>query len=73
MAWYTESGEMLDDVISTRVRFARNLSEYPFPARLDEKGRVYSTQWSSIYDLTNPSLSLCADMDYENVHIYEVK
>lgn len=39
MAWYTESGEMLDVVISTRVRFARNLSEYPFPARLDEKGR----------------------------------
>ncbi len=39
----------------------------------DEKGRVYSTQWSSIYDLTNPSLSLCADMDYENVYIYEVE
>lgn len=39
----------------------------------DEKGRVYSTQWSSIYDLTNPSLSLCADMDYDNVYVYEVK
>lgn len=39
----------------------------------DEKGRVYSTQWSSIYNLTNPSLSLCADMDYENVYVYEVK
>ena len=38
----------------------------------DEKGRVYSTQWSSIYDLTNPSLSLCADMDYDNVYVYEV-
>lgn len=38
----------------------------------DEKGRVYSTQWSSIYDLTNPSLSLCSDMDYENVYVYEV-
>ena len=40
MAWYTESGEMQDVVISTRVRFARNLSEYPFPARLDEKARI---------------------------------
>lgn len=39
----------------------------------DEKGRVYSTQWSSIYDLTNPALSLCADMDYDNVYVYEVK
>ena len=39
----------------------------------DEKGRVYSTQWSSIYDLTNPSLALCADMDYENAYIYSVE
>ena len=39
----------------------------------DEKGRVYSTQWSSIYDLTNPALSLCADMNYDDVYVYEVK
>ncbi|MBR3767455.1 MAG: linear amide C-N hydrolase [Clostridia bacterium] len=38
----------------------------------DEKGRVYSTQWSAIYDLSNPTLNLCADMDYENVHTYPV-
>lgn len=38
----------------------------------DEKGRVYSTQWSSLYDLTDPALHLCADMNYEDVHIYEV-
>lgn len=39
----------------------------------DEKGRVYSTQWSSIYDLTNSSLSLCSDMNYDDVYVYEVK
>lgn len=39
----------------------------------DAKGRVYSTQWSAVYDLTNPSLSLCSDMDYENVYVYDVK
>lgn len=39
----------------------------------DEKGRVYSTQWSAIYDLTNPSLYLCADMNYDNVYTYSVK
>lgn len=39
----------------------------------DEKGRIYSTQWSALYDLTNPTLSLCADMNYEDVYIYEVK
>ena len=38
----------------------------------DEKGRVCSTQWSSIYDLTNPSLSLCSDMDYDNMYVYPV-
>lgn len=38
----------------------------------DEEGRVYSTQWSSIYDLTNPSLTLCADRDYENNYTYTV-
>ncbi len=39
----------------------------------DEKGRVYSTQWSAIYDLSNPALYLCADMNYENTYSYEVK
>lgn len=39
----------------------------------DAKGRVFSTQWSSIYDLTNPSLSLCADMNYDDIYVYEVK
>ena len=27
----------------------------------DALGRSYSTQWSSVYDLTEPSLTLCAD------------
>ena len=38
----------------------------------DEEGRVYSTQWSSVYDLTNPSLTLCADRNYENHFTYAV-
>jgi protein arginine kinase len=37
MAWYNEAGEMQDVVISTRVRFARNLENYPFGARLSDK------------------------------------
>ncbi len=39
----------------------------------DEKGRVYSTQWSAVYDLTEPALRLCSDMNYDNVYVYEVK
>ena len=36
----------------------------------DEEGRVYSTQWSALYDLTNKELSLCVDRNYENCYTY---
>jgi len=32
--WYSKRGEQDDIVISTRIRLARNLSQYPFPAYL---------------------------------------
>ena len=35
MAWYHVPGNRQDTVISTKVRLARNLTDYPFPARLD--------------------------------------
>ena len=38
MAWYTEKGNMQDVVLSTRVRFARNLADYPFASRLSDTG-----------------------------------
>ncbi len=37
MAWYNLSGESPDTVISTRVRFARNLAGYNFDSTLGEK------------------------------------
>lgn len=37
--WYIESGSQPEAAVSTRVRLARNLADYPFPARLDDKGR----------------------------------
>ena len=36
--WYVENGTEGDIVISTRVRLARNLEDYPFPCRLTVKG-----------------------------------
>ena len=33
--WYIDKGEQGDIVLSTRVRLARNLEQYPFPGRLD--------------------------------------
>ncbi len=39
MAWFDKTGPESDVVISSRIRFARNLAAYPFPSRLDEAGR----------------------------------
>ncbi len=38
--WYIGAGEQNDVVISTRVRLARNISEYPFPCKLNTKSRT---------------------------------
>lgn len=37
--WYYEKGDQSDVVLSTRVRLARNLEEFPFPSRLDSSGK----------------------------------
>lgn len=37
MFWYEQKAENKDVVVSTRVRLARNLREYPFAARLSEE------------------------------------
>ncbi len=36
MKWYENTDNKNDVVVSSRVRFARNLSEFAFPSRLDE-------------------------------------
>lgn len=37
--WYIEKGDQGDVVLSTRIRLARNLDEFPFPSRLDTAGK----------------------------------
>ncbi len=39
MFWYEKEAPFFSPVLSTRVRFARNLEGVPFPARLDREGR----------------------------------
>lgn len=39
MSWYNTLGEHGDIVLSTRVRLARNLEDFPFPVRLDRDGK----------------------------------
>lgn len=38
LKWYEETGSNNDVVISSRIRLARNLSEYPFPSKLNQDG-----------------------------------
>ena len=37
MSWYNTIGKNNDTVLSSRVRFARNLEGYPFDSRLDNE------------------------------------
>lgn len=37
--WYEKSGQNGDIVVSTRIRLARNLEDYPFPSRLSTEQR----------------------------------
>ncbi len=37
--WYIGGGEKNEVVVSTRIRLARNLEEYPFPAKLSAAGK----------------------------------
>lgn len=38
--WYIGAGEQSDIVVSTRIRLARNIKEYPFPNKLNTKSRM---------------------------------
>lgn len=38
--WYIGAGEQSDIVVSTRIRLARNIVEYPFPNKLNTKSRM---------------------------------
>ncbi len=50
--WYIEKGDQGDVVLSTRIRLARNLDEFPFPSRLDAAGknRVNSIIKSTLFE-----------------------
>ena len=39
MAWYNEIGADSDVVVSSRIRFARNIAGYPFGKKLNDAGR----------------------------------
>ncbi len=59
MTWYKNKGNESDVVLSTRVRLARNLEDYPFPIRLDprEKQEVSALISETLSDYTDKKLS----------------
>ena len=44
MIWYIDQGPLSDVVISSRVRLARNLADYPFPQRLTDRQAAEAAQ-----------------------------
>ncbi|MBP5289072.1 MAG: ATP--guanido phosphotransferase [Clostridia bacterium] len=52
MRWYETEAKEISPVLSTRVRFARNLKDTPFPGQLDEAGKeqVFETVRDALAD-----------------------
>lgn len=71
MIWYKDICD--DIIISTRVRLARNLEKYPFPAILNEKGR--ETVTGELKDaVLNSNSTLSKEFEFaemKNLSVYE--
>lgn len=54
--WYIEKGPESDVVISSRVRVARNLNEYPFPFKMgkEQGAQVVAAVRSAVFSSGNP-------------------
>ena len=55
MKWYNDNSKNSDVVISSRIRLARNLSNYPFSSKLSE------TQAANLVDEVNRLYSILED------------
>lgn len=54
--WYVEKGPESDVVISSRVRVARNLDDYPFPFKMnnEQEAKVLARIKETVFDSSNP-------------------
>lgn len=59
MKWYLETGPQGDVVISTRIRMARNIADYPFPCRLspEQGAQVIKEARSALFDSNDKAAS----------------
>lgn len=53
MAWYNEMGNEFDTVLSSRIRFARNIYGYPFGTKLSDKDakKIITEVWVPFNDV----------------------
>lgn len=70
--WYIEKGPEADVVISSRVRLARNLKEYPFPFMMKRQDEA------KIVDLVKDTLmndksSAAVDLHFGDLHFIDIK
>ncbi|MBR5322646.1 MAG: protein arginine kinase [Clostridia bacterium] len=66
MAWYNTVGKENDVVVSSRIRFARNIADYPFDSKLDE------TSANEIIEKVSSALGNdFTKVDFKDVSAYE--
>ncbi len=67
--WYIEKGDQGDIVLSTRIRLARNIDEYPFPSKLDiaGKNKVNSLVKSVLFENDSKDFSFIEMKDLSRV------
>ncbi len=67
--WYRDFGPEGDVVLSTRIRFARNIKDYPFPFKLDsEKKKELNFKIRDVVLSNNENMSF---IDMEDVPAYQ--
>ncbi len=74
--WYKNTGDHGDVVLSTRIRFARNLLDFPFPQKLSaakkqEIGSLVNNALTDITALELKSIDMSKLKDYEAVSLAE--
>ncbi len=68
--WYRDFGPEGDVVLSTRIRFARNIREYPFPFKLDdEKKKELNARIRDAVLSNNENMSF---IEMESVPTYQI-
>lgn len=67
MKWYEKDGQLGDIAVSTRVRLARNLKDYPFPGRMSEQQENEVLQSVSSYLISSAGGSTFRFLDLKNL------